>query len=190
MGVMLYALVVYQMRARSIRLRTGAPYDDRLGPVSRTWCTCDTADITDCVVCLPLGSRHHKLRPQGGVRVRRSRDQECIPAGCVVNKSTQEARPDNALSLDCPNCCCQLCSSRFATSLLRTRSYASLRCVIYPKSQTACLVPFVQLFMGGLTMHPAQRMGFALDVSQDQSASAGFCVATRNRGSLGSTHNA
>ena len=34
MGVMLYALIVYQMRARSIRLRTGAPYDDRLGPVS------------------------------------------------------------------------------------------------------------------------------------------------------------
>lgn len=33
MAVMLYALVVYQMRARSIRLRTGAPYDDRLGPV-------------------------------------------------------------------------------------------------------------------------------------------------------------
>lgn len=34
MAVMIYALVVYQMRARSIRLRTGAPYDDRLGPVS------------------------------------------------------------------------------------------------------------------------------------------------------------
>lgn len=34
MGVMLYALVIYQMRARAIRLRTGAPYDDRLGPVS------------------------------------------------------------------------------------------------------------------------------------------------------------
>lgn len=34
MAVMLYALVIYQMRARSIRLRTGAPYDDRLGPVS------------------------------------------------------------------------------------------------------------------------------------------------------------
>ncbi|EAL23202.1 hypothetical protein CNBA5460 [Cryptococcus deneoformans B-3501A] len=32
MGVMLYALVIYQMRARAIRLRTGAPYDDRLGP--------------------------------------------------------------------------------------------------------------------------------------------------------------
>jgi hypothetical protein len=34
LGVMIYALVVYQLRARSIRLRTGAPYDDRLGPVS------------------------------------------------------------------------------------------------------------------------------------------------------------
>lgn len=34
LAVMLYALTVYQMRARSIRLRTGAPYDDRLGPVS------------------------------------------------------------------------------------------------------------------------------------------------------------
>jgi hypothetical protein len=34
MAVMIYALVIYQMRARSIRLRTGAPYDDRLGPVS------------------------------------------------------------------------------------------------------------------------------------------------------------
>ncbi|KIR30936.1 vacuolar transporter chaperone 1 [Cryptococcus deuterogattii 99/473] len=33
MGVMLYALVIYQMRARAIRLRTGAPYDDRLGPI-------------------------------------------------------------------------------------------------------------------------------------------------------------
>nr|XP_031861999.1 uncharacterized protein CI109_002412 [Kwoniella shandongensis]KAA5529071.1 hypothetical protein CI109_002412 [Kwoniella shandongensis] len=32
MAVMIYALVVYQMRARAIRLRTGAPYDDRLGP--------------------------------------------------------------------------------------------------------------------------------------------------------------
>lgn len=32
LGVMIYALVVYQLRARSIRLRTGAPYDDRLGP--------------------------------------------------------------------------------------------------------------------------------------------------------------
>ncbi|ORY23270.1 hypothetical protein BCR39DRAFT_549636 [Naematelia encephala] len=31
-GVMLYALTVYHRRARSIRLRTGAPYDDRLGP--------------------------------------------------------------------------------------------------------------------------------------------------------------
>lgn len=34
MGVMVYALVIYQMRARAIRQRTGAPYDDRLGPVS------------------------------------------------------------------------------------------------------------------------------------------------------------
>lgn len=34
MAVMIYALTVYQMRARSIRLRTGAAYDDRLGPVS------------------------------------------------------------------------------------------------------------------------------------------------------------
>lgn len=34
MAVMVYALVIYQMRARAIRLRTGAPYDDRLGPVS------------------------------------------------------------------------------------------------------------------------------------------------------------
>lgn len=33
MGVMVYALVIYQMRARAIRQRTGAPYDDRLGPV-------------------------------------------------------------------------------------------------------------------------------------------------------------
>jgi len=35
MGVMIYALIIYQSRARSIRKRTGAPYDDRLGPVSR-----------------------------------------------------------------------------------------------------------------------------------------------------------
>jgi hypothetical protein len=34
MGVMIYALVIYQSRARAIRKRTGAPYDDRLGPVS------------------------------------------------------------------------------------------------------------------------------------------------------------
>lgn len=33
-GVMIYALTVYQRRARAIRDRTGAPYDDRLGPVS------------------------------------------------------------------------------------------------------------------------------------------------------------
>jgi hypothetical protein len=35
MAVMVYALVIYQLRAKAIRLRTGAPYDDRLGPVSR-----------------------------------------------------------------------------------------------------------------------------------------------------------
>lgn len=34
-GVMLYALTVYQARAKAIRERSGAPYDDRLGPVSR-----------------------------------------------------------------------------------------------------------------------------------------------------------
>jgi hypothetical protein len=34
MAVMVYALVIYQLRAKAIRLRTGAPYDDRLGPVS------------------------------------------------------------------------------------------------------------------------------------------------------------
>ncbi|GFZ44484.1 Vacuolar transporter chaperone 1 [Saitozyma sp. JCM 24511] len=38
MAVMIYALVVYQMRARSIRLRTGAPYDDRLGPTILCLC--------------------------------------------------------------------------------------------------------------------------------------------------------
>jgi hypothetical protein len=38
MGVMIYALVIYQSRARAIRKRTGAPYDDRLGPVSFVWC--------------------------------------------------------------------------------------------------------------------------------------------------------
>jgi hypothetical protein len=31
-GVMIYALTVYQRRARAIRTRSGAPYDDRLGP--------------------------------------------------------------------------------------------------------------------------------------------------------------
>ncbi|EJT46768.1 GTPase regulator Nrf1 [Trichosporon asahii var. asahii CBS 2479] len=31
-GVMLYALTVYQARAKAIRERSGAPYDDRLGP--------------------------------------------------------------------------------------------------------------------------------------------------------------
>ncbi|CAK9787020.1 hypothetical protein CC85DRAFT_277366 [Cutaneotrichosporon oleaginosum] len=31
-GVMVYALSVYQRRARAIRTRSGAPYDDRLGP--------------------------------------------------------------------------------------------------------------------------------------------------------------
>lgn len=34
MGVMIYALIIFQTRARSIRKKTGAPYDDRLGPVS------------------------------------------------------------------------------------------------------------------------------------------------------------
>jgi hypothetical protein len=34
MGVMVYALVIYQYRAKAIRTRSGAPYDDRLGPVS------------------------------------------------------------------------------------------------------------------------------------------------------------
>ncbi|KAJ9098603.1 vacuolar transporter chaperone [Naganishia friedmannii] len=32
MGVMVYALVIYQFRAKAIRTRSGAPYDDRLGP--------------------------------------------------------------------------------------------------------------------------------------------------------------
>lgn len=36
MGVMVYALVIYQYRAKAIRTRSGAPYDDRLGPVSLT----------------------------------------------------------------------------------------------------------------------------------------------------------
>ena len=34
MVVMIYAVVVFNVRARAIRLRTGAPYDDRIGPVS------------------------------------------------------------------------------------------------------------------------------------------------------------
>lgn len=34
MGVMVYALIIYQYRAKAIRTRSGAPYDDRLGPVS------------------------------------------------------------------------------------------------------------------------------------------------------------
>lgn len=38
LAVMIYALVVYHMRAKAIRLRTGAPYDDRLGPVSSALC--------------------------------------------------------------------------------------------------------------------------------------------------------
>lgn len=33
-GVMVYALIIYQYRAKAIRTRSGAPYDDRLGPVS------------------------------------------------------------------------------------------------------------------------------------------------------------
>ncbi|GHJ87341.1 hypothetical protein NliqN6_3743 [Naganishia liquefaciens] len=32
MGVMVYALIIYQYRAKAIRTRSGAPYDDRLGP--------------------------------------------------------------------------------------------------------------------------------------------------------------
>ncbi len=35
-GVMVYALTIYQLRARAIRLRTGRPYDDRFGPVSHS----------------------------------------------------------------------------------------------------------------------------------------------------------
>lgn len=33
LGVMIYALVIYQLRAKAIRTRTSQPYDDRLGPV-------------------------------------------------------------------------------------------------------------------------------------------------------------
>ncbi|BEI83776.1 hypothetical protein CcaverHIS002_0403800 [Cutaneotrichosporon cavernicola] len=43
-GVMIYALVVYQRRARAIRTRSGAPYDDRLGPT--ILCVCLLAAIT------------------------------------------------------------------------------------------------------------------------------------------------
>lgn len=53
MAVMIYALVIYQMRARAIRLRTGAPYDDRLGPVSLSDQTDKTrTDTLDCSLCL------------------------------------------------------------------------------------------------------------------------------------------
>jgi hypothetical protein len=52
MAVMVYALVIYQLRAKAIRLRTGAPYDDRLGPVSRLWFVQTHADYSDCPLCL------------------------------------------------------------------------------------------------------------------------------------------
>jgi len=38
-GVMIYALSVYQRRAKAIRERSGAPYDDRFGPVSFMHCS-------------------------------------------------------------------------------------------------------------------------------------------------------
>jgi len=43
MGVMIYALFIYQSRAKAIRQRTGAPYDDRLGPT--VLCICLLAAI-------------------------------------------------------------------------------------------------------------------------------------------------
>ncbi|OCF34570.1 vacuolar transporter chaperone 1 [Kwoniella heveanensis BCC8398] len=42
-------IVVYQMRARSIRLRTGAPYDDRLGPTVLCVCLL-TAIVTNFIL--------------------------------------------------------------------------------------------------------------------------------------------
>jgi len=56
MAVMVYALVVYQMRAKSIRLRTGAPYDDRLGPVSSSYVrvSLSTDNHRPCCVCACL----------------------------------------------------------------------------------------------------------------------------------------
>lgn len=38
---MIYALSVYQRRAKAIRERSGAPYDDRFGPVSCMLHPCD-----------------------------------------------------------------------------------------------------------------------------------------------------
>ncbi|RSH78074.1 GTPase regulator Nrf1 [Apiotrichum porosum] len=42
-GVMIYALSVYQRRAKAIRERSGAPYDDRFGPT--VLCVCLLAAI-------------------------------------------------------------------------------------------------------------------------------------------------
>lgn len=50
---MIYALVVYQRRAHAIRNRSGAPYDDRLGPVSTITLYYYLANNPDNSLCLP-----------------------------------------------------------------------------------------------------------------------------------------
>jgi hypothetical protein len=54
MAVMVYALIIYQMRAKAIRLRTGAPYDDRLGPVSTAQYGAERILTFQTVLCVCL----------------------------------------------------------------------------------------------------------------------------------------
>lgn len=53
---MLYALTVYQSRAKAIRERSGAPYDDRLGPVSSgiTVIRSSVANRAQTILCIAL----------------------------------------------------------------------------------------------------------------------------------------
>jgi hypothetical protein len=70
MGVMVYALIIYQYRAKAIRTRSGAPYDDRLGPVSAKLhlslieCLSDWILYPDDIMPLSFGRYHDKLHPQ------------------------------------------------------------------------------------------------------------------------------
>jgi hypothetical protein len=91
MAVMIYALTVYQMRARSIRLRTGAAYDDRLGPVSYTFLHRGLGKMSSS--CLPS-------RPW------RSRSYGCPDARITPRSPVDQSRHDVTVADDT---CCRLC---------------------------------------------------------------------------------
>lgn len=84
---MLYALTVYQARAKAIRERTGAPYDDRLGPVSSLPTT--QLDLTDSqtILCIALLGMHRlRIRNRANVQLPLSPTSSSAPSTTTRTK--------------------------------------------------------------------------------------------------------